>query len=76
MTTDEKTKREEANANEAFEKFLQMTTTKFMLTMIPKAENEDVVRTLLRSAFDAGRGQGMASVIGDLITLAAKPNKS
>lgn len=52
---------------ESFGKFLDLPTTKFILSFIPEGRDADAVKTALRSAFDAGYDAGGAWFVGDLL---------
>jgi hypothetical protein len=62
--TREREARERAQDEESFKSFLEHPMTKLSLGMIPAAENPDVMRLLLRAAFDAGKGRGSAVIMG------------
>lgn len=61
---------EEAQAkakDAAFASFLDMPTTKFVLSFIPPGKEEDAVKTVLRASFDAGFGCGAGFFMTDLL---------
>lgn len=43
-------------------------TTRFMLSMIPQPENPEVLKTLMRNAYEAGFGCGSAAFAVDMLT--------
>lgn len=53
---------EEKHDKESFQKFMESPATKLMISMIPPADNE-VLKTLLSEAFQAGVGRGMVQVL-------------
>ena len=63
MTKEEADVRERYDDDEAFKTFCEHPMTKLSLGMIPAADNTDVVRLLLRAAFDAGKARGTGSVM-------------
>ncbi len=56
-----------ANEEEQFNNWIAKSETKLMLSMIPQAENPDVVKLLLRSAYDAGNAAGGANVMIEVV---------
>lgn len=59
----------------AFDKFLQEPMVKLGLSMLPPAQDPDLVKNLLRSAFDAGHGHGTGAVLIDMLTTMFKDRK-
>lgn len=51
-----------------FVDWLERQETKLLLSMVPEATNPDVVKTLLRSAFDAGASCGQGQVMVSMLT--------
>jgi len=51
----------------AFSKFLDLQTTKFMLSFIPEGREADAVKVILRSAFDAGYDCGGGACAADFL---------
>jgi hypothetical protein len=64
--TQEETQREaehRANQDRAFNRFLSDPMTRMGMSMIPPGEHPDALKLLLRSAFDAGAGAGVSSMM-------------
>lgn len=47
---------------ESFGKWLAKPETKLLLSMIPAADNSDVMQVLLRSCYESGHGSGEGAV--------------
>jgi hypothetical protein len=67
ITEIEREAKKQAQINSSFEKWLANPMTRMGMSMIPKSENDDAVRLLLRSAFDAGADAGAGSTAGDFL---------
>lgn len=61
--------------DEAFAKFLEEPTTKFVLTFIPEGRDADAVRTILRASFNAGFSCGGGFFVGDLLKTLMKGDR-
>lgn len=50
-----------------FTEFLERAESKLMLSLIPASDNPDAVKTLLRSAFDAGSAHGSGEILVEMV---------
>lgn len=67
LETKEREAKKEFAMNSAFDKWLAEPMTRMGLSMIPKADKDDAVKLLLRSAFDAGAAAGSGNTAGEFI---------
>lgn len=51
-----------------FENWLKQDTTRFMISLIPKPDNDETLITLLRSCYDSGYGCGSGAFAVDILT--------
>lgn len=56
----------EGDRKAAFENWLKRTETKFAMSLVPPTDN-DALRTLVESAFEAGNAHGMVSILIPLL---------
>jgi hypothetical protein len=70
MMNDDLQRRElkfESDRKRAFEKWLDDPMVRLGLSLIPAGEHQDALQMLLRSAFEAGSGQGVSSVVATMV---------
>lgn len=64
----------EAGKDESFQNFLDASTTKFMLSVLPPGP-PDALQSLLRAAFEAGLGYGAATTSVGLLKVIMESQK-
>ena len=75
-TAEQKAAEMDAKHGRSFDRFLEKQETKLLLSMIPEAQNPDVVKTALRSAFDAGVSSGAGEILGSMLeAMMSKPRE-
>lgn len=65
-SAEQRAARSEAESAAAFDKFLTRSEVKLLVSMVPATEPPELLRTLLRNAFDAGAQHGTGSVVMEL----------
>ena len=53
--------------DQGFGSFLNQPATRLLLSMIPPAENPDVLQTLLKECFESGHDNGSMTVIMTMV---------
>lgn len=57
----------DTEAKASFATFMERSETKLLLSMVPAADQPELIQTLMRSAFDAGHGHGEASIAVEMV---------
>ena len=74
-TSEDKVALRDAAKNESFARFLEDPMTKLAVSMIPPADNPDVFKMLLQSAFEAGYSHGSGSVLSSFLEVMLKKDE-
>lgn len=62
------TERMTQRASERFEEWMNTPMVRLVISTIPPGDTPDALKTLLRSAFDAGSSCGEASVLSEIVS--------
>ena len=63
LSMDQREAKAKEKHNLVFSQFIGRPETKMLLSMIPKTEPDELITTILRSAFDAGTASGQGEVL-------------
>jgi hypothetical protein len=75
LTDAKRIERMEGSKEKGFADFMAKAETKLLVSMVPPMENPDLMKTLLRAAFDAGHGSGQGNILVEMLTAMVKAPK-